>query len=87
MEGLILIRHIFSLPFPCSNGACAKVVGLLRTQIPLDTMLLRARLRSKRVQSAGVRAHGIDRTPIIPQHTAYTAAVDCSQHEYMEAGG
>lgn len=34
----------------------------------------------------GVRAHGIDRTPIIPQHTAYTAAVDCSQHEYMEAG-
>ena len=86
-EGLILIRHIFSLPFPCSNGACAKVVGLLRTQIPLDTMLLRARLRSKRVQSAGVRAHGIDRTPIIPQHTAYTAAIDCSQHEYMEAGG
>lgn len=84
---LILIGHILSLPFPCSDGSCAKVVGLLRTQIPLDTMLLRTWLRRKGVQPAGVRAYGIDRTPIIPQHTAYTAAVDCSQHEYMEAGG
>ena len=50
-------------------------------------MFLLARLCRKWVQPAGVRADGIDRTPIIPQHTAYTAVVDCPQHEYMKAGG